>query len=197
MHFSSDLHSLSGLSNLSNGAQLADGVLVPRLVLGVAEGTLDLLLSAVDWLEGLGADVEGVELVVVQVVLIFRVFITSLKNTREQINAVYFRRKLFSRKMKYNVILYFSLDKTNLQDFPDLCGDLWLGAQLKQPPGKGASGLEVLELEEEVARRPEGEHLMDGLEVAVGEVSRHLAQTLLLSHGLLRTLLPQQLHRQT
>ena len=65
-----------------------------------AEGALDLLLAEVDRRVALGADVERVELVVVQLVLVRRVLVARLEY------------------------------------LPRLLRHLWLGPQLKQPPGE-------------------------------------------------------------
>ena len=70
------------------------------LELCCAEGALDLLLAAVDGRVALGADVERVELVVVQLVLVRRVLVARLEY------------------------------------LPRLLRHLWLGPQLKQPPGE-------------------------------------------------------------
>ena len=67
----------------------------------------------------------------------------------------------------------------HLQDLPGLLGHLRLGAELEQPAREGARRLEVLELEEEIASGSEGEDLVDGLQVAVGEVRGHLANAFL------------------
>ena len=83
-----------------------------------------------------------------------------------------------------------------LQNLPNLLRHLRLWPQLEQPPREAPARLEVLQLEEEVAGRPEREHLMDWLEVAVGEVCGHLTDPLLVGDRGLRLLLSRRLHGQ-
>ena len=64
---------------------------------------------------------------------------------------------------------------SNLKDLPRLLSHVGLGSELQQSPGEAAGGFIILQLEEEVERGPEGEHLVHRLQVAVGEVGRHLA----------------------
>ena len=84
-----------------------------------------------------------------------------------------------------------------LQDLPGLLGHVRLGSELQQSPGETAGGLVVLQPEEEVEGGPEGEDLVNGLEVAVGEIGRHLADSHLLLYRALGQLLPFGLHTQT
>ena len=79
-NFSPDLHSLNALPDQSHLADLADGILEGLLVLGLTEGAVLLLLTSIDGLVGGGADVEGVELVVLQLVLVGRGLVASLKS---------------------------------------------------------------------------------------------------------------------
>jgi hypothetical protein len=60
------------------------------------------------------------------------------------------------------------------KDLTSLLSYLWFRPQLKKPPSKGCGCFVVLQLEEEVQGCPQSEDQVDRLQVAVGEVGRHL-----------------------
>ena len=73
---------MDALADKADLADLTDAVLVGLLVLGLAEGAVLLLLTAVDGLVGGGADVERVELVIFELELICRGLVASLKQPK-------------------------------------------------------------------------------------------------------------------
>ena len=79
-NFSSDFQPLAILSNKTNLADsLANLVLIGLLVFSVAKRTVFFFLSAVNRCECSGTDVEGIELVVIQLMFVRGSFIACLK----------------------------------------------------------------------------------------------------------------------
>ena len=143
---------------MADSVHPADFTLELRNVLGSGQRGGHALRALVDGNKASPADVEGIVLVVLELVLVRRVFVAGL------------------------------------QDLPGLLGHVRLRSELQQSPSETAGGFVVLQPEEEVEGGPEGEHLVDGLEIAVGEVGRHLTDPHLLLYRPFGQLLPLGLH---
>jgi hypothetical protein len=79
-NFSSNLDTLDALANQTDLADSTDCVFVRLLVLGLTERAVLFLLAAVNGLVGSGTDVEGIKLVVLELVLVCRSLVTRLES---------------------------------------------------------------------------------------------------------------------